>query len=169
MIETLIENIISFKSDMTYQGLDFQVDLVAFYEGVRSKMGQMFPVEDFGPSEIKSLDTDLMAEKDLVIYKRRIDRLEKHKKDGYGRVKAKIKELRTGYKDAIDRGTRSGSGRLVYDHYDKLHEIWRGCPSVKPLGYGRSSGNPEEEEDDDGDKDETTAAGLESDPMDKGK
>ena len=33
-------------------------------------------------------------------------------------------------------GTRSGSGRIVYEHYDKLVSIRGGSADTKPLPYG---------------------------------
>lgn len=133
MVEALLDNIISYKNEMTYKGRDFQADLVTCYGEVRQMMAIMFPLSDFGPAIISPRDTELMEPEELVQYKRRIDRLEKMKKDGYNRVKAKIKELRAGYKTAIDKGTRSGSGRLVHEHFDKLQEIWGGNPSVTSI------------------------------------
>ena len=41
--------------------------------------------------------------------------------------------MRAGYKAAIDKGTRSGSGRLIHEHFDKLQEIWGGNPSVTSI------------------------------------
>ena len=138
-VEMLITNIISYKNDMTFKGLDFQADLVSFYEGVRVMMAEMFPVYDFGPKQIEGEDTDLMSYEEIIQYKRKIEKLEKLKKDGYNRVKAKIKELRIGYKDAIDKGTPSGSGRLVHNNYRLLQESWGGSPSVTSLECGYSS------------------------------
>lgn len=136
---------------MTYNGSDFQADLVTCYGEVRKMMAIMFPLSDFGPGIISSQDTELMEPDELIQYKRRIDRLERMKKDGYNRVKAKIKELRAGYKAAIDKGTRSGSGRLIHEHFDKLQEIWGGNPSVTSISNGHcsqglSTSNTEENE-----------------------
>ena len=36
-------------------------------------------------------------------------------------------------------GTRSGSGKLVYEFYDKLVLIWGSSASVEPLSYGVST------------------------------
>ena len=33
-------------------------------------------------------------------------------------------------------GTRSGSGKIVFEHYDKLVQIWGGSASTKPLSFG---------------------------------
>ena len=76
-----------------------------------------------------------------MVLKRKIDNQEKQKKEGYNRIKSKIKELRSGYKTAIDKGTRSGSGRLVQEHFGKLREIWSGSPSVGAIPHEHSSLN----------------------------
>ena len=65
--------------------------------------------------------------------KKNIELNEKQIKEGYNRVKTKVKELRRGYKNAVDTGRRSGSGRLVHDHFDQLQEIY---PSVRALSSG---------------------------------
>ena len=54
-------------------------------------------------------------------------------------MKNKIKELRRGYKKAIDAGTRSGSGRLVKENFELLQEIWGGSPAVNALPSGIAS------------------------------
>ena len=79
MVEALLDNLISYKNEMTY-GRDFQSDLVTCYGEVRQMMAIMFPLSDFGPGIISSQDTDLMEPDELIQYKRKIDRLEKMKK-----------------------------------------------------------------------------------------
>ena len=86
--------------------------------------------------EYKGLD---ISEKESVNdeeHKRRIDRLKNLKKERYNRIKHKIKELRSGYKAVIDKGTRSSSGRLVYENFDILKRIWGGSPAVTSLTNG---------------------------------
>ena len=58
---------------------------------------------------------------------------------GYDRVKAKIKKLRTSLQKAVLEGTRSGSGRMIKEHWDSLNQIWGGAPGTVPLEYGESS------------------------------
>ena len=111
-------------------------------------MAQMYPLVDFGPENIPQQDTDDMDDDELVLYKRKVERLEKQKKDGYARIKAKVKELRSGYKVAIDKGTRSGSGRLICDNFDKLQKIWGGSPSVSSLPNAQCTQSLPHEEND---------------------
>ena len=65
--------------------------------------------------------------------KRKSEIEEEQMKDGYSRVKIKIKELRRGYKNAVDTGSRSGSGKLVSENFELLRDIWGGSPAVTSL------------------------------------
>lgn len=156
MVASLLDNIITYKNDMTYQGLDFQADLVSCYTQVRKMMAQQYDSINFGPIGIPNENTDYMDGYELVEYKRKVERLEKMKKEGYHRIRVKVKDLRSGYKQAIDKGTRSGSGRLIFENYEKLHEIWGGSPAVSALDVSHCSlpqtpniGDDLNEEDDD--------------------
>ena len=51
----------------------------------------------------------------------------------YQRVREKIKDLRQGFSKVILSGTRGGSDELVYDNYDRLKQLWGGCPNTQPL------------------------------------
>ena len=44
--------------------------------------------------------------------------------------------MRQDYRNAVNRGTRSGSGKLVQDNYDLLTEIWGGSPATTSLSFG---------------------------------
>ena len=54
-------------------------------------------------------------------------------KEGYNRVMEKIKEIRQGYFTAVTTGSRSGSGKIVYQYFDTLKLIYRWSPSIDPL------------------------------------
>ena len=58
----------------------------------------------------------------------------------------KIKEIRQNFSNAVTTGTRSGSGKLVLEHYDKLVQIWDGSPATEPLSCGISSDQLNNEE-----------------------
>lgn len=139
------------------------------YTDLRTEMSKSFCISDFGPESIPRRGED----ESNTNYKKRIEKLDKLKKEGYTRVKNKIRELRRGYKQAVDRGTRSGSGRLVADNYELLREIWGGCPSVTAIPTGRVSlqtmdqdvGKVSEEEE----EEQAETVPEESVPEDKGK
>ena len=95
-------------------------------------MAQLYPETDFGPMKIVGIEKESMNDEE---HKIRIDKLKNLKKEGYNKIKHKIKELRSGYKAAIDKGTRSGSGRLVYENFDIFQRIWGGSPAVTSLKH----------------------------------
>ena len=121
MIEDLIKNLIVYKTSKAFEGYDFEVDLITLYGDIRKEMAESY--RDFGPMAVDRFDTDLMTENELLSYKKVVDDQERKIKDGYNRVKVKVKELRRGYKNAVDAGTRSGSGKIVKEHFDELQKI----------------------------------------------
>ena len=85
----------------------------------------------FGSPLLNSL-TDDVSKEEKQLFKQQ-------KKDisrGYQQILEKIKDLRQGFSKAILNGTRSGSGKIVYEHFDRLKQLWGGCPNTKPLSCG---------------------------------
>ena len=82
-----------------------------------------FAVIDFMPPCTPVEDTDIMDTRDLATYKRTLQHIKKRKKESYNRIKTKIKELRPGYTLSVDKGSRSGLGKLVCDYFKKLQQI----------------------------------------------
>ena len=138
-VDTLIDQIIEYKSQRSYEGYDFETDLVITYSDIRKMMSLMYPPSDFGLVELEIENSEGMTRAELLTYKWKIETQEKQQKEGYKLIKNKVKELRRGYKNAIDRGQRSGSGRLIEDNFDRLKEIWSGSPAVLALPSGISS------------------------------
>ena len=106
---------------------------MSFYGEVRKRLANIYPASDFGPVKLPNLNTDNMEAEEVVEFKRKVDRLSRLKKEGYSRVRNKVKEIRSGYKSAVDKGTRSGSGRLVMENFDNLQKIWGRSPSVTSI------------------------------------
>eukprot|EP00112_Aurelia_sp_Birch-Aquarium-sp1_P004609 Seg1522.13 transcript_id=Seg1522.13/GoldUCD/mRNA.D3Y31 product="hypothetical protein" protein_id=Seg1522.13/GoldUCD/D3Y31 len=48
----------------------------------------------------------------------------------------KVKETRQNFSKAVVAGSRSGSGKIVYEFYDKLIQLWGGSANTEPLPYG---------------------------------
>ena len=113
----LLGTLESYKNEMEYKELGFSADLVKCYSFVREGMAQLYPETDFGPKKIVGIEKENMNDEE---YKRTTDKLKNMKKEGYNRIKHEIKELRSGYKTAIDKETRSDSGRLVNENFDIL-------------------------------------------------
>ena len=60
-------------------------------------------------------------------------------KQGYLRIKEKIKNVRQDYRNAIVQGRRSGSGKFVDDYWDLLKELWGGSPATNCIQNARTS------------------------------
>ena len=68
----------------------------------------------------------------------------------------KVKEIRQNFSKAVVSGSRSGSGKIVYEFYDKLITLWGGSAGTEPLSYGvggvdlvekdEATGGPSEDE-----------------------
>ena len=160
----LIFILTAYKAEMAFKGLDFDADKSMQYKNIRLSMARIYNNNDpelpnylcFGPSSIKELPSnydDLStqeqkeAKNEIKVSKELI--LKAHK-----RITEKIKEIRHNFSKAILSGRRSGSGKIIYEHYDKLILIWGSTPNVVPLKFGVKSKNfdpvvVEEEDDED--------------------
>ena len=78
MVEALISNLISLKSERSFEEIDFEADLVSLYGDIRKMMAANY--NDFGPVNIQLLDTDFMSKEELMLYKKMsITRINKSK------------------------------------------------------------------------------------------
>ena len=111
------------------------------YSDIRVLMAQSYPV--FGPLSVSMAGNSEMDDEALKEYKQKVDDESRQIKEGYKKVQVKMKEMRRGYKNAVDSGTRSGSGKLVIDNYDILKEIWGCSPSVTTIQGGITSHHEE--------------------------
>lgn len=59
----------------------------------------------------------------------------------YERVKSKINGVRQDYRTAVNKGTRSGSGKIVKEHFDTLCDIWGGSLATVMLAEGVDGNN----------------------------
>ena len=57
-------------------------------------------------------------------------------KSGCSRIKENTKALRQDYRNAVNKGSRRGSVRIVKEHYDFLTDIWGGPPATTALSFG---------------------------------
>ena len=58
-----------------------------------------------------------------------VDRLVQYKENemnrkGHIRIQEKIKDVRQNFSKAVEVGTRSGNGKIVFEHYNKLVQVW---------------------------------------------
>ena len=77
-----------------------------------------------------------MTSEEYQDYKKRLDREQALIKKGYDRVKEKIRNVRQDFRAVVNKGTRSGSGRIVQVDYELLSEIWGGFPATTSLSFG---------------------------------
>ena len=74
------------------------------------------------PIEMPSLPEDFnsLSEEECIIKKKEFKQQSKLLFRGKNRVMEKIKEIRQKFSKAVTSGSRSGSGKLVFEHYDQL-------------------------------------------------
>ena len=100
-------------------------------------MAVAFP-HDFGPESCHDPGKELKHKdsKEYESYRKRLEEEKQKVKLGYQRIKEKVKNVRQDYRSAVNKGTRSGSGKVVQDNYDLLSDIWGGSPSTMSLPFG---------------------------------
>ena len=138
MVENLISCLLEYKVKCEYGNIDFNADKISQYKCIRVEMAKLYnendDIELFGPPFPTILpehpndeEKGLLKEEKKIINR------------GYQRILEKIKDLRQGFSKAIINGTRSGSGKVIYEHFDKLKQIWGACPNTQPLPTGIDS------------------------------
>ena len=141
MVQNLIECLLEYKSKMEYKSLDFDSDKPMQYKEIRLMMAMHFEEEDvslFGHITPSTLPSNFENLKGLE--RERAKKSVKDAKDmitrGQKRVMEKVKEIRQNFSKAVVAGSRSGSGKIVYEFYDKLIQLWGGSANTEPLPYG---------------------------------
>ena len=126
MIDTLIACLQTYKSQMEYKNVDFDGDRPLQYTWLREEMakhfqeGETLGQELFGPLCVSISDIPMaeMSKEEKAQHMKVVKRDNEKIRKGYGRVKEKVKESRQAFSQAVT--TRSGSGKIVFDHYDRL-------------------------------------------------
>jgi len=116
-VQSLITFLCDSKSEYEYKGLDFEADLATLYKEIRLRMADIY--DNFGPATITEIDENISG-KELANQKLIIAAENKAIKIGYDRIREKVKDIRQNYRKAVTKGRRSGSGKLVFEHYDQL-------------------------------------------------
>ena len=151
MIEHLIDSLLEYKSRMSYKSIDFDADRPIQYKEMRLSMANIYMETDaslFGPICVVALPSDFdeltKAEQETArqLVKESKELIAKTTK----RVMEKVKEIRQSFSKAVVSGSRSGSGKIVYEFYDKLILLWGGSASTSSLAYGVSGDDFEEDE-----------------------
>ena len=143
MVEKLITCLHKFKSTMEYQNVDFDGDRTVQYSWLREEMARMFAAEDetlFGPVDVYSPDPEVpvtkMSQEEKHEYQRRLKVDKDNIKKAYARIKEKVKDIRQSFSHAVTTGRRSGSGKIVFEHFDRLVSLWGGSAGTEPLPFG---------------------------------
>lgn len=139
LVDDLLNCIGEFKTSMEYKGKDFNSDKPRQYEEVRKLMVKM--KEDysifFGPVEIPILPSDETDANAIKVIEDEQKVSSEKIRQGYKRIMEKIKKIRQGFSNAVVSGrSRSGSGKIVLEHYDALTKLFAGSASVEPLNFG---------------------------------
>lgn len=126
-----------YKSTCDFQGVDFEADLQSLYTEVRRCMASLYP-DDFGTPSLTETETSIkdIDKEEYEIFKSQNDEEKLAIKKGNDRVKEKIKNIRQDYRNAVNKGSRSGSGKIVKENFDLLNEIWGGSPATSTIPFG---------------------------------
>ena len=137
-VKHLISAIVEFKTLCYFSNVDFSGDLITMYNEACKNLAKEFP-EDFGiPSEAKASNAlQEMTKEEFKLYKSRLDK-EQDLIRKVERVKEK-KSIRQDFSKAVVKGTRSGSGKIVYAHWDELIKVWGTSPSTQTFPFGVDS------------------------------
>ena len=96
------------KTECEFKTTDFEADLAIDY------------LEYFGPESVSKPGKDIkdMDASEYEEYRKEVEAQKEKMRSGYQRIKENIKSVRQDYRNAVNKGTRSGSGKIVQDNYD---------------------------------------------------
>ncbi len=113
-VELLLESVKVFSTNCSFEGKDWE-SVKSKYEKIRQLFAERYPNS---PPEVTSEEYPKSQCLDSVT------------KD---RIAAKLKSIRKNYKKAVDKGKRSGGGRVVMTFYDICQDIWAGAPATTSI------------------------------------
>ena len=102
------------KSLCDFNGIDFEADLKEMYSAVHCSMACRFPSE-FGPEKVTepTICVKDMSAEEYDLYKKISEGEKVQITKAYDRIKSKVKGIRQDCRTAVNKGTRSGSGKMV--------------------------------------------------------
>ena len=137
LVEDLLKCLGQYQTTIEFKGKNFNAEKPRQYEEVRGlmvKMNESYTTL-FGPADITNIRTDAGEGEVERIEKERRTGSEQFKQ-GYKRIMKKIKMIRQSFSHAVINGRRSGSGKIVLEHYGTLTDLFSGSVSVEPLTFG---------------------------------
>ena len=125
-IDNLLDSVYAFKIKVTSRGsYDFQANKSYFYSEVREMMAAMYPEQDFGPLTPPLQSTVEMTDSQRYQYEMRKQKQDNLIKEGYTRIRNKIKEMRASYYTVLEKGLQAlDYKRTILEHFNKIHQIW---------------------------------------------
>ena len=124
----LIDCLREYKIRCEYNGIDFDTDKVAQYRAVRLAMEKKYEhdISLFGPVSVTPPPRQMqeLNQQEKAVYDVQSKQENNLISRGHNRILEKAKSLRQGFSKAVLAGGRSGSGTLLYDHYDSLKGSW---------------------------------------------
>ena len=126
-VQALIGYIKDYKNLCDFNRIDFEADLKEMYSAVHHSMACRFPSE-FGPEKVTEPSTCVkdMSSEEYDLYKKTSEDEKVNISKAYDRIKSKVKGIHQDYRTAVNKGTTSGSGKIVKEHF----EIWGGSPAT---------------------------------------
>ena len=132
---------------MTFKSIDFDADEAAQYLAVGETMAAIYCDDEilFGPIEAPNWPEDFsqLSQEDQVTVKKEINIQKDLIVKGKSRIKEKTKEIRQSFPKVVV--SRSGSGKLAFEHYKNLISIWPDSANIKPLSFRISTGELDDE------------------------
>ena len=127
MVENgLIKCITHYKTVTESDNRDFNADKIKLYEEVRKLMAKIYEKTPalFGPvcAAIAPPEQNRLNNSFIKI--------------GYTRIQEKVKSIRQIFTQAVSKGRRCGSCKILTAHYDELVQVWVRSPASEPLSYG---------------------------------
>ncbi len=144
MIDHLIICLKDYKTEMDYKKLTLTLMLLpCIHDYASVYMALAFDVEYFGPVDSPESSDEMLTKEEEKAFQAEVSLAKSLIKIGYNRIKEKIWAIRKAYNKAVTNGTRSGSEKIVQEHYDQLAEIWKGSPATEQFEFIISSNTNE--------------------------
>ena len=85
--------------------------------------------ECFGPAIAREDEDDLIKKKRDTKFITKV----------YQHILEKFKEIRQRFSKAVNSGALSRSEEIIYEHFEKLKQIWGGLPNIEPMPNSTNS------------------------------
>ena len=164
LVEMLLKYVKEYKTQCEFNGVDFEADQQSMYTEIRKCMAaDSDDPTEVGPESLTEQEKDFrdMEKEEYEAFHKKREEEKKSIRKGYERIKEKVKSVRQDCRSAVNKGTRSGSGKIVQSNFELLTDIWGGSPATTSLTFG-IDGTPSEKEivAENGDQDDENSEGT---------